>query len=47
MPPQLQMLTELLDKNQFYVNLSGIEDAGFEVGETDRVLNRAFCVDSF
>ena len=46
MPPQLQMLAELLDKNQFYVNLSEIEDADFAVSEEDKVLNKVFYGDS-
>lgn len=47
MPPQLQMLAELLDKNQLYVSLSEIEDADFDVSEEDTVLNKAFYEDSF
>ena len=39
---QKQLLAELLDKNQLYVNLSEIEDADFEVSEEDKMLNRAF-----
>ena len=39
---QKQLLAELLDKNQLYVNLSEIEDADFGVGEEDKVLNKAF-----
>ena len=39
---QRHLLAELLDKNQLYVNLSEIEDADFEVGAEDKVLNRAF-----
>ncbi len=42
MLPQLQMLAELLDKNQLYVNLSEIEDADFKVSAEDKVLNKAF-----
>ena len=39
---QKHCLMELLDKNQLYVNLSEIEDADFEVGAEDKVLNKAF-----
>ena len=39
---QKQLLAELLDKNQLYVNLSEIEDADFEVSEEDKALNKAF-----
>ena len=39
---QRQLLAELLDKNQLYVNLSEIEDADFDVSEKDKVLNKAF-----
>ena len=39
---QKHLLTELLDKNQLYVNLSEIEDADFGVSEEDKVLNKAF-----
>ncbi len=39
---QKHLLTELLDKNQLYVNLSEIEDADFEVSDEDKVLNKAF-----
>ena len=46
MLPQLQMLAELLDKNQLYVNPSEIEDADFAVSAEDKVLNRAFYGDS-
>ena len=42
MPPQLQMLVELLGKNQLYVSLSEIEDADCEVSAEDKVLNREF-----
>ncbi len=47
MPPQLQMLAELLDKNQLYVNLSEIEDADFAVSAKDKVLNGTFYGDSY
>ena len=33
---------ELLDKDQFYVSFSKVDDADFEVSEEDKVLNRAF-----
>ena len=39
---QKHLLAELLDKNQLYVNLSEIEDADFEVSDTDKALNKAF-----
>ena len=39
---QKKLLTELLDKNQLYVNLSEMEDADFGVGAEDKVLNRVF-----
>ncbi len=39
---QKQLLMELLDKNQLYVNLSEIEDADFGISEEDKWLNKAF-----
>ena len=39
---QKKLLSKLLDKNQFYVNLSEIEDEDFVVSEEDKALNRAF-----
>jgi len=39
---QKQLLAELLDKNQLYVNLSEIDDAQFKVNAEDQVLNKAF-----
>ena len=39
---QKQLLTELLNKNQLYVNLSEIEDVDFGVSAEDKALNRAF-----
>ena len=39
---QKNLLVELLNKNQLYVNLSEIEDANFEVNEEDRLLNQIF-----
>jgi adenine-specific DNA-methyltransferase len=39
---QKQILAELLDKNQLYVNLSEIDDAQFKVSEEDKALNKAF-----
>jgi adenine-specific DNA-methyltransferase len=45
--PQLQMLAELLDKNQLYVNLSEIEDTDFGVSEEDKALNGTFYGDSY
>ena len=43
---QKYCLAKLLDKNQLYVNLSEIEDADFEVSETDKALNEKFYGDS-
>ena len=39
---QKKLLTELLDKNQLYVNLSEIDDEDFGVSQEDKALNRAF-----
>ena len=39
---QKQLLIELLDKNQLYVNLSEIGDPGFDVSAEDKALNKAF-----
>lgn len=39
---QKRFLLEVLDKNQLYVNLSEIEDAGYQVSEQDKRLNRQF-----
>ncbi|MFN3531083.1 MAG: DNA methyltransferase [Candidatus Brocadia sp.] len=39
---QKHLLTELLDKNQLYVNLSEIDDAQFKVSQEDKALNKAF-----
>ncbi len=39
---QKHLLSELLDKNQLYVNLSEIEDAQFKVNNEDKVLNQSF-----
>ncbi len=39
---QKKLLAELLNKNQFYVNLSEIEDAYFKVSAADKKLNREF-----
>ena len=36
------LLEKLLDKNQWYVNLSEIDDAQFKVREEDKRLNKAF-----
>ena len=43
---QKNLLVELLNKNQLYVNLSEIEDADFEVSAEDKALNKAFYGDS-
>ena len=42
MPPQLQMLAGLLDKNQLYVNLCEIRGVNFAVSEEDKTLNKVF-----
>jgi len=39
---QKQLLVELLDKNQLYVNLTEIDDLQFNVSKEDKILNRAF-----
>ena len=39
---QKGLLAEMLDKNQLYVNLSGIDDAQFKVSKEDKALNQAF-----
>ncbi len=39
---QRQLLAELLDKNQLYVNLSEIDDAQFKVNKEDKELNKVF-----
>jgi len=44
---QKQLLFELLDKNQLYVNLSEIEDNRFSVSESDKALNRSFYGDAY
>ena len=36
------LLAELLDKNQLYVNLSEIDDTQFKVNKEDKALNKAF-----
>ena len=43
---QKHLLTELLDKNQLYVNLSEIDDEDFAVSEGDKKLNKEFYGDS-
>jgi len=43
---QNQLLAELLDENQLYVNLSEIDDAQFNVNKDDKALNKAFYGDS-
>jgi len=37
-----QYLVEVLDKNQFYVNYSELEDESFGVSEADKKLNQEF-----
>ncbi len=39
---QKQLLIEMLDKNQLYVNLSALEDADFAVSEEEKQLTRNF-----
>lgn len=39
---QKRLLSELLDKNQLYVNLSDIDDPRFKVSDEDKALNKAF-----
>jgi adenine-specific DNA-methyltransferase len=39
---QKKLLIELLDKNQLYVNLTGIDDKQFNVSNEDKALNKAF-----
>ena len=39
---QKQLLIELLDKNQLYVNLSEMGDPSFDVSAKDKALNKAF-----
>ena len=39
---QKRFLTELLDKNQLYVNYSEIDDEDYKVSDTDKKLNRIF-----
>ena len=39
---QKKLLSELLNKNQLYVNLSEIDDADFKVSKADKKLNRDF-----
>lgn len=39
---QKQVLFELLDKNDLYVNFSEIEDATFKLSEQDKAINREF-----
>ena len=44
---QKQLLIELLDKNQLYVNLSEMGDPSFDVSAKDKALNKAFYGDVF
>ena len=39
---QKEMLCELLDKNQLYVNLSSLEDTDFECSEHEKQVTRDF-----
>ena len=44
---QKKLLTELLNKNQLYINLSEIDDAQFKVSDEDKKLNREFYGEAF
>jgi adenine-specific DNA-methyltransferase len=44
---QKHRLSELLDKNQLYVNLSEIDDARFKVSDEDKALNKAFYSEAY
>lgn len=44
---QKNLLAELLDKNQLYVNLSEIADEDFRIKEDDKKLNRSFYGDEY
>jgi adenine-specific DNA-methyltransferase len=44
---QKNILAELLDKNQLYVNLSEIDDAQFQVSDEDKALNISFYREAF
>lgn len=39
---QKEHLCEILDKNQFYVNLSSLNDGDFECTDEEKCLNRDF-----
>ena len=39
---QKELLVEVLNKNQLYVNLSDIDDDNFEVSDEDKKLNSDF-----
>ena len=39
---QKDVLVEMLNKNQLYVNLSEIEDSEFKVSKEDKELNKKF-----
>ena len=39
---QKQLLLEMLNKNQLYVNLSEIDDTEFKISDDDKQLNQAF-----
>lgn len=43
---QKRPLTELLDKNKLYVNLSEMDDARFQVSEEEQRSNRKFYGDA-
>ena len=44
---QIELLAELLDKNQLYVHLSEIDDEDFGVSPEDKALNRKFYCESY
>ena len=39
---QKDILVELLNKNQLYVNKSEIEDSRFKIGKEDKEVNKSF-----
>jgi DNA methylase N-4/N-6 domain protein len=39
---QKQLLLELIDNNNLYVNYSDVEDIQYSVSEEDKQLNRSF-----
>lgn len=39
---QRNIVLELLDKNKLYVNLSDLEDEGYDISESDKIFTRSF-----